>query len=292
MHISLALVLAATTVAFGPLETLFEGGLFTEGPAAAPDGSIYFSDITGSARSREAGHIWRFDPKTKRTRIYRSPSGMANGIIFDQRGRMVVAEGADFGGRRVTRTDMTTGRSETLAALFDGRRLNSPNDLTLDARGRIYFSDPRYVGNEPVEQPLQGVYRIDADGSVHLVVADAGKPNGVAISPDQKTLYVAATDDPAERWQIVAYDLAEDGSASFRKVLVDLKGRGYADGLTVDSAGNIYCGCGPLGARVFSPAGEEIGGVTTPAHATNVELTREYLYITAGRGLYRARRRF
>lgn len=289
MSFGMNVLIILAAIAFGPLETVWEGGLFTEGPAAAPDGSIYFSDITASARSNEGGHIWRYDPKTGKTRIYRSPSGMANGIIFDQQGRMVVAEGADFGGRRVTRTVMGSGRSEVLARTYEGKPLNSPNDLTIDARGRIYFTDPRYVGAEPIEQPVQGVYRIDPDGSLHLIISDAGKPNGIAVSPDQRTLYVAITDDAAGRLQIAAYDLREDGSASFRKVAVDLKGRGYADGLAVDSAGNIYCGCGPLGARVFSPDGEELGGVATPAHATNVEIAGSVLYITAGRGLYRVR---
>ena len=86
---------------------------------------------------------------------------MSNGIKFDAQGRMIVAEGADYGGRRVTRTDMCTGRSEIIAAMYEGRRFNSPNDITIDLKGRIYFSDPRYVGHEPIEQPLMGVYRVD-----------------------------------------------------------------------------------------------------------------------------------
>src|SRR2546427_4239784 len=120
---------------------------------------------------------------------------MSNGIEFDEQGRMVVAEGAGFGGRRITRTDMKTGKAVILAGLYNGRPFNSPNDLVLDARGRIYFTDPRYSGYEPVEQPVQGVYRIDPDGRVSLVAANAGKPNGIAVSPDQATLYVASLDN-------------------------------------------------------------------------------------------------
>ncbi|HVR43567.1 MAG TPA: SMP-30/gluconolactonase/LRE family protein [Thermoanaerobaculia bacterium] len=289
------------------LETLFSGGVFTEGPAAAPDGTIYFSDITGSARSREAGHLMRYDPRTGEVIVYRSPSGMANGIAFDLEGRMIVAEGADFGGRRVTRTDMASGKSERLATHFGGRRLNSPNDVTVDARGRIWFSDPRYVGDEPIEQPVQGVYRIDPDGSLHLVVADAGKPNGLAVSPDQKTLYVASTDNGATGalpegmspralpLSILAYDLGEDGSARLREVLVEFGEEGFADGLTVDLAGNLYCGCGPLGVRVWSPDGRELATIPTPASATNVEFgrgaDRRTLYVTAGGALHRIRLR-
>jgi gluconolactonase len=282
--------LIAAIILLGKLEMLFDGGVFTEGPAAAPDGTIYFSDITFAEGSREAGHIWQYDPRTKRARIYRSPSGMANGIIFDLQGRMVVAEGAHFGGRRVTRTDMTTGRSERIASLYEGRPFNSPNDVTVDARGRVYFTDPRYVGKEPVEQPVEAVYRIDPDGSVHRIITDAGKPNGLAVSPDQKTLYVAATGKPSIR----AYDLAADGSAKFRMIVVDYSSSGgYADGLAVDRDGNIYCGCGPLGVRVYSPDGREIASIATPAPATNVEFgrgkQRRFLYITAGGGLFRVR---
>jgi gluconolactonase len=287
------------------LETIFDGGVFTEGPAAAPDGSIYFSDITGSARSREAGHIMRYDPRTSRVTVFRSPSGMANGMIFDLEGRLVVTEGADYGGRRISRIDLATGKSERLALRFRNKPFNSPNDVTIDRRGRIYFTDPRYVGDEPIEQPVQAVYRLDPDGTVARIIADASKPNGIAISPDQKSLYVAATDSGAfgavgdglsvssGRMAILAYDLNADGSARFRKQLVDLAGRGYADGLTVDRAGNIYCGCGPLGVRVFSPEGEEIAAIPIPAETTNVEFGRgadkNLLYVTAGKGLYRIR---
>lgn len=281
------------------LETLFDGGVFTEGPAAAPDGTIYFSDITGSARSRDGGHIMRYDPRGGAVSVYRSPSGMANGIIFDLEGRMVVAEGADFGGRRMSRTAMESGRSEILTATFEGRRYNSPNDVTIDAKGRIYFTDPRYVGHEPIELPVMGVYRIDPDGTVAMVIADAGKPNGIAVSPDQKTLWVASGDNGATgalpkglaplpgRSAILAYDLAEDGSATFRGVLAPQG----ADGLTVDRAGNVYAAAGGKGVLVYAPDGRELAQIPTPVSTTNVEFSRgdgpSYLYVTGGKGLYR-----
>lgn len=283
------------------LETLFDAGVFTEGPAAAPDGTIYFSDITGSSRSKEAGHIMRFDPRSGAVTVYRSPSGMANGIIFDGEGRMIVAEGADFGGRRVTRTDMTTGRSEVLASMFEGRRFNSPNDLTVDAGGRIYFTDPRYVGHEAIELPVMAVYRIDPDRTLAMVAANAGKPNGIAVSPDQKTLYVASGDNGATgplpkgmtplpgRSAILAYDLADDGTATFRAVLAPQG----ADGLTVDRDGNVYAAAGGKGVLVYAPDGRELAQIPTPVSTTNVEFSRgagpSYLYITGGKGLYRIR---
>src|SRR5690606_34585215 len=155
---------------------------FLEGPTAAPDGSIYFSDITNpTLTGLQLGHIWRYDPTTGRTTIFRSPSGQSNGLEFDAQGRLVAVEGANAGGRRVTRTDMESGRAVALALHFGGRAFNSPNDLTIDEQGRVWFTDPRYSGPEPLEQPVMGVYRVDSAGTAQLVVADAGKPNGIVV---------------------------------------------------------------------------------------------------------------
>src|SRR4051795_1557034 len=119
------------------LEKLFDGGVvLTEGVAVAPDGMVYFSDITFSHVSRdkkgaiEAGHIWKYDPATGKATIFRSPSGMSNGLKFDAEGNLLAAEGADYGGRRVTRTNMKTGKSYIVAGLFEGKPLNSPNDIS------------------------------------------------------------------------------------------------------------------------------------------------------------------
>ena len=118
---------------------------------------------------------------------------MSNGIKFDADGNLLVAEGADYGGRRVTRTDMKTGKSYIIAGLFEGRPFNSPNDITIDEKGRIYFSDPRYLGHEPIDQPVQAVYRIDTDGTIHRIITDAGKPNGVASRPTRRRCTSSAT---------------------------------------------------------------------------------------------------
>jgi gluconolactonase len=247
------------------VELLFDGGFFTEGPAVGPDGAVYFSDITITASSgMQAGHIWRYDPGTGETRIFRSPSGMANGIIFDLEDRMVVAEGADFGGRRVTRTDLTTGRSEILAGLFNSRPFNAPNDLAVDEQGRIYFTDPRYFGHEPIEQPIMGVYRIDPDVSVSLIITDAGKPNGILVSPDQGTLYVAAL-DPGR------LGVLPRGMRSYPgRRLYLTRGRRL---------------------EVYSPSGEMLAQIPVPEPARNATFgrgkTARILYITAGRSLYR-----
>lgn len=298
------------------LEKIWDGGVvLTEGVAVAPDGMVYFSDITFSHVSKdkngaiEAGHIWKLDPKTLKATIFRSPSGMSNGIKFDARGDMIVAEGADFGGRRVIRTDMKTGKSYIIAGLFEGRPFNSPNDITIDLKGRIYFSDPRYLGHEPIEQPVQAVYRIDTDGTIHRIITDAGKPNGVCVSPDQKTLYVVSNDNgttgigrlpdktPTYKGQmaLLAYDLAEDGSAKFRKVFVNYAPQDGPDGLCADVEGNLYVAVRDEtrpGIYAYSPAGNELAYIKTEI-PTNVGFGRgpesRTLYITAGKSLYRIR---
>ncbi|MGQ0636788.1 MAG: SMP-30/gluconolactonase/LRE family protein [Planctomycetaceae bacterium] len=306
------------------VEKLFEGQVLTEGVAVGHDGLVYFSDITFSHQGRgphgeiQAGHIWRYDPRTGRTGIFRSPSGMSNGIKFDAAGNMIVCEGADFGGRRVIRTDMKTGMSWILAGMYEGRPLNSPNDVTLDDRGRIFFSDPRYVGHEPIDQPVMGVYRIDLDGAIHRIITDAGKPNGVCVSPDQKTLYVVSNDNGATalerlskaasgqadkvstplhkgRMALLAYDLLDDGRAIFRKVLIDYSPQDGPDGLVCDTGGNLYVAVraeNRPGICVYSPSGQEVAYILTEI-PTNVGFGRgddaNLLYITAGKSLYRIR---
>jgi gluconolactonase len=309
------------------LDTLFTGGMtLTEGAAVAPDGRVYFSDLTftfaAEPNAVQAGHIWRYDPSTGHTAIYRSPSGMSNGIKFDANGDMLVAQGADYGGRSVIRTDMKSGKSYIIAGLYESRPFNSPNDITIDERGRIYFSDPRYLGHEPVDQSVAGVYRIDIDGTIHRIITDAGKPNGVALSPDQKTLYVVSNDNGAVafdrlpvgapvhkgRMALLAYDLHHDGTATFRKVLVDYWPEDGPDGLVVDVNGNLYVAERSVkrpGIAVRDPDGKELGFIPTddpvydlalappPNVPTNVAFGRgkdaNLLYITAGKSLFSIR---
>ena len=293
------------------LEQIFSGGVLTEGVTSAPDGMIYFSDITFTHQSdMQAGHIMKFDPQTRKISTFRSPSGMSNGLKFDAEGRLLAAEGADFGGRRVTRTNMSTGKAEIIAALFEGRPLNSPNDITVDEKGRIYFSDPRYLGYEPIDQPVMAVYRIDPDRSIHRIITDAGKPNGVCVSPDQRTLYVVSNENgttgmgrvpttiPLQRGRmaLLAYDLAADGSAKFRKMLVDYAPEDGPDGLAVDVEGNLYVAVRRLsrpGIAVYSADGQERAFIPTAGLPTNVGFGRgsdaNMLYITEGGNVHRIR---
>lgn len=293
------------------LEQIFSGGVLTEGVTSAPDGTIYFSDITFTGKSAmQAGHIMKFDPRTKAISTFRSPSGMSNGLKFDAQGRLLAAEGADYGGRRITRTDMATGKAEILAGMFEGRPLNSPNDITVDERGRVYFSDPRYLGWETIDQPVMAVYRIDPDRTVHRIITDAGKPNGVCLSPDQRTLYVVSNDNGSTgldripetepmhrgRMALLAYDLAPDGSAKFRRQLVNYAPEDGPDGLTVDVEGNIYAAVRAAsrpGIVVYSPEGKERAYIPTANLPTNVGWGRgadsNLLYITEGGNVHRIR---
>ena len=296
------------------LQRIFTGAVFTEGPAQASDGTLYFSQITPSRRLRErgqpfaAGHLWRLDPQSGKASVFRSPSGQSNGIEFDAQGRMLVAEGSDSGGRRIIRTDLSTGISTVLAASFDGRPFNGPNDLVLDERGRIYFTDPRYFGPEPVEQPVEGVYRIDPDGKVTRIAANAGKPNGITISPDQSTLYVGSLDFGANDFlseetptapgamQLYAFALRADGSLGERKVLLDFAPGSGPDGITVDRDGNLYLAIPDedlekQGIRVVSPQGRELAFIPVPESPTNVKFGRgagsRSLFITSSESVFR-----
>ena len=307
------------------LEKLFEGITLTEGVAVAPDGMVYFSDITFSHQAVletgaiHAGHIWKFNPANSETSIFRSPSGMSNGIKFDAAGDMLICEGADHGGRRVIRTDMKTGMSYIIAHSYEGRRLNSPNDVTVDEKGRIYFSDPRYLGHEAIDQAVMGVYRLDQDGTIHRIISDAGKPNGVCVSPDQKSLYVVSNDNGATAIErlaknedaegpvavaeslrkgnmaLMAYDLHEDGTATFRETLVDYSPEDGPDGLVCDADGNLVVAVRAAsrpGICFYSPNGKELAYLETEV-PTNVGFGRgddsNLLYITAGQSLYRIR---
>ena len=291
------------------------GGL-TEGPAVAPDGSIYFSDI---GFGEDKGMIHRFDPATGKTTIFQDDSNKSNGLVFDSQGRMVACEGSGNGGRRVSRYDVRSGARETIVDLYQGKHFNAPNDCCLDSEGRIYFSDPRYVGDEPRELEYRAGYRVNLDGSVEEVTHDVAKPNGLALSPDEKTLYVADHDngtdkidpekDPPEPgpMKIYAFPLDPDGRvAGARRTLVDFGSHSGCDGMTVDARGRIYLTVRSLaqpGVMVINPKGRQVAFLPTgPPNQqsgetaglpSNVEFglgeELDVLYVTIDTSLYRIR---
>ena len=168
-----------------------QGGL-TEGPAVAPDGSIYFTDIPEGA---DRGLIVRYDPATRKTSVFTDDSGKANGLMFDAHGRLVACEGSDQGGRRVSRWDVETGKRTTLADRFEGKRYNAPNDLSIDEQGH-YFTDPHAIsGTRPRELDIRTRLSDRRQRPGQRDPREVEKPNGIAISPDQHTLYVADTNN-------------------------------------------------------------------------------------------------
>ena len=275
---------------------------FTEGPAYR-DGHIYFTDTSNSRILRV--RVDRQAALPLPLEIFREPTGRANGLEFDATGRLLACEGSGSGGRRrVTRTE-ANGALTVLAEKYEGKRLNSPNDLAVDAKGRIYFTDPRYGNREGLELDKESVYRIDPSGTLVRVIADVERPNGIAVSPDQKTLYVV-DNNPSQRGarKVYAYALRTDGSVGARRVLHDFgTGRG-GDGMCLDSDGNAYVTAGlnggfspeqdssvKAGVYVFSPQGKSLGFIPVPEDSvTNCTFggpDLKTLYITAGAGLWR-----
>jgi gluconolactonase len=234
----------------------------------------------------------KFDPATMKTTVYRQPSGRANGLDFDPQGRLVACKGANTGGNRRVSITEPDGTVRTLADRWQGKRLNSPNDVTIDRQGRIYFTDPRYGGQENRELDAESVYRIDPDGRLTRIVTDVQKPNGIVLSPDMKTLYVADS-NPSGNQHLLAFPLQADGSVGSKRLLHDFgKGRGI-DGMCVDVHGNIYGAAGrdqTGGIYVFSPEGKQLAFLPVPETPTNCVFggqDRKTLYITAGKSLYR-----
>jgi gluconolactonase len=292
-----------------------QGGL-TEGVAAAPDGSMYFSEIPFG---EDKGMIMRFDPRTKTTSVFAKDSHKSNGLMFDAQGFLVACEGSDGGGRCVARWNVKTGRREVIADGFMGKRFNACNDLCIDEKGRIYFTDPRYLGTEPRELKYRAVYRIDTDETVVEVTHDIEKPNGIAISPDQKTLYVADHNNGTDRidpsapppkkgaMKVYAFPLGPDGLVDGpRRTLVDFGVEEGSDGMTVDTEGRIYLAArtpSRPGILVIDPNGKELAFIKTgepqqgarepagnPSNCDfGVGAESNVLYVTVDKSLYRIR---
>jgi sugar lactone lactonase YvrE len=235
------------------------------GPARAPDGSIYFSDI--------GNRILRFDPKTKETKVYRDPSGKSNGLKFDAQGRLIACEGANGGNRRISITE-ASGQVRTLADRWDGKRFNAPNDLAIDAKGNVYFTDPIYVGGEKREIDFEGVFLVSPAGAVTLATRDVQKPNGILVSPDGRAVYVADTSsDPKGNHHLVAFGVKTDGTLTAKRILHDFgPDRRPIDGMAMDVEGNIYATGGTgdrAGLYVFGHGGEHLAFVKMPGDPTN-----------------------
>ena len=238
-------------------EPIAIGFTFTEGPVwSRREGCLYFSDIP-------SGRIHRWSPSDGLA-VHRDPSYKANGQTLDAQGRLISCEHV---GRRVVRQEID-GSLTTLAKDYQGGRLNSPNDVVIASDGSIYFTDPdtgithaRSGVPAPKEQPVNGVYRISPAGETTRIAEDFEHPNGLAFSPDEKTLYI--NDTP--RRHIRAFAVRADGSLTDGRVFAVLEGEevGAVDGMKVDSEGNVYC-TGPGGIHVYDATGTKLGRLRIP----------------------------
>lgn len=251
---------------------------FTEGPLWHPDGFLLFSDIP-------ADTIYQWQPE-REVKVFRRPSGMANGNTLDRQKRLITAEHSN---RRISRTE-TDGTVITLVSKYQGKQLNSPNDLVVKSDGSIYFTDPPY-GIKPEQEELgfYGVYRLDSDGELTLLVDDFIRPNGITFSPDESQLYI----NDSEAGHIRVFDLRDNGTLTNGRIFAELKDprEGAPDGMKVDIEGNVYS-TGPGGISVFSPDGELLELIEVPEVPANIAWGDEdyqTLYITARTGLYRIR---
>ncbi len=281
----------------------------TEGPAADAGGNVYFSDIVNNRIMKwTPGEAKGSPPESQ---VFRQNSGRSNGLMFDRQGHLVACEGGGIGGnRRLTRTDLATGTVTVLADRYDRKRFNSPNDLAIDGKGRIYFTDPRYGPAEEMELE-DAVYRIEEQEreirvTRVLMPPEVDRPNGILISPDDRTLYVVNHNaDPGGSREVLKFDVQADGAVSNRRVLFDFTpGRG-GDGMAMDSEGNLYVAAGtnvpeptattvfPAGIYIFSRQDALTGFIpVAEGEVTNCAFggpDLKTLYITAGRNLYRAR---
>jgi gluconolactonase len=271
---ALSTVLETTTA-----ERLATGFVFTEGPLWHPDGFYYFVDIRRS-------QLHRLTPG-KPVELVRDHTGEGNGTTFDLQGRLVICEG---GNRRVTRWS-SDGRSEVLMDRHEGKRLNRPNDVVCKSDGSIWFTDPGLrVPLAEREVPHAGVYRIAPDGKTSLM-ADCEYPNGLAFSPDERTLYVANT-----RWTqyVHAFELDAAGAVVRRRIFADMssdEADGVPDGMKVDLEGRVYC-TGPGGTWVFAPSGARLGIIRTPEIPANLAFggpDLRTLFFTARTSVYTLR---
>ncbi|MEN2784971.1 SMP-30/gluconolactonase/LRE family protein [Sphingomonas qilianensis] len=255
------------------VEVLGTGYRWAEGPVwARRKNCLLFSDVPGNT-------IWRWRER-QGLDVFMRPSGLqgvvpeafneagANGLAIDGAGRLVMA---DSGNRAIARLDLATRRKTLLIDRFEGKRFNSPNTVVVAKSGAIFFTDPPYGLKDQDHSPLreldfQGLFRLDPDGRVHLLDRSHRRPNGLALSPDQRTLYLALSDET--RPEILAYPLDRRGNISPARLFCDMRaaqaagGSGLPDGMVVDAAGRLFA-TGPGGVHVLTPEGKRLGVIST-----------------------------
>jgi gluconolactonase len=285
------------------IEEIGGGFAWSEGPVWVPDGNfLLFSDIPNNA-------LIRWDAKNG-CQPYLKPAGYtgddprggesgSNGLVLDRQGRLVLCQHGD---RRVARLDSNWDKPEakyvTLADRYEGKRFNSPNDAVVDSNGAIYFTDPPYGLEKNVDDPkkelsFQGVYRLDPSGKLTLLTKEMERPNGIGLSPDEKTLYVANSHGP--RLVIMAFPIAADGELGRGREFYSARDNagkrpGSCDGLTVDVHGNVFATI-PGGVGIFTPDGKQLGLISTNDRTANCEFGEDgsTLFICANHNLLKVK---
>jgi gluconolactonase len=278
------------------VEQMGTGMRWAEGPVWFGDGRyLLVSDIPNN-------RIMRYDEATGAWGVFRSPSNFANGLARDRQGRLLACEHL---GRRVTRTEYD-GSITVLAESYNGKRLNSPNDIVCQSNGAIWFTDPpfgiggHWEGEKATPELPHGVYRIDpASGKLQMVLDDLAGSNGLCFSPDEKRLYVVEGRAQPSR-KVWVYDVAADGRLGNKRVHIDANGPGALDGMRCDEDGNLWCGWGSNGSpgavsadldgvMVFNPQGKAIGHIRLPERCANLcfgGAKRNRLFMASCHSLY------
>lgn len=281
------------------LEKITDGFTWVEGPVwDRRSGTLLFSDIPNNAVFK-----WK---EGEGTSVFLKPSGYtgsapflgqepgSNGLAFDAAGRLALCEHGD---RRIARLE-ADGRKTTLVDRYKSKRLNSPNDLVFKSNGDLYFTDPPFGLPNAFDDPnkeldFSGVYRLSTDGKLTLLIREIKAPNGIAFSPNEKTLYVSNADPNRAVW--MAYDVRDDGTLAKGRVFFDATAwtrtkKGAPDGMKVDRAGNLFA-AGPGGIYIFTPDGTHLGSIEMDVATSNVAWGDDgsVLYITASTAIYRIR---
>jgi len=250
---------------------------FTEGPAADTQGNLYFTDVS-------ANKIYKMN-KDEEISTFFEPSAHANGLMFESKDKLIACQ---MDGQLVS-IDIETKKATILTDKYKGNRFNAPNDLVVDKTGGVYFTDPRFRAPQPLPQEKEAVYYRSVDGKVTRIIYNLKSPNGIILSPDEKTLYVI----PTMQKDMWAYTVFAPGKLGEERVFCLLtqptgKNNSGGDGLTIDTKGNLYI-TSELGIQVFNPTGELLGIIKFPEQPANVTfggLDMKTLYVTARTSLY------
>jgi gluconolactonase len=270
------------------VERLYTGCRWAEGPVWLGDTrSLVWSDIPNN-------RMLRWDEETGQVSVFRKPSGYANGNTRDRKGRILSCE---HGGRRISRTEQD-GRIKTLVNAFEGKRLNSPNDIVCKSDGSVWFTDPSfgilgwYEGHKAEAELPTNVYRLDVPNKLTVVAEGINQPNGLAFSPDESILYIV--ESRSQPRKILAYDVTRERTLKNKRVLIDAGPKGTPDGFRVDVDGNLWCGwgmgeAGLDGVHVFNPQGKRIGRIDLPERCANLcfgGVERNRLFMAASTSIY------